>query len=64
MAIAGCALMTIIILVSLAAPLLTPYDPTFMDVTQKALPVSREHLLESTYFAVGQMPGFRKKPSL
>lgn len=38
MAIAGCALMTIIILVSLAAPLLTPYDPTLMDVTQKALP--------------------------
>ena len=45
MAIAGCALMTVIILVSLAAPLLTPYDPTLMDVTQKALPVSREHLL-------------------
>ena len=45
MAVAGCILTLLIIAASIAAPLLTPNDPSLMDVSQKALPLSPEHIL-------------------
>ncbi len=45
MAVIGSVVMLLICLASIAAPLLTPYDPSYIDVTQKALPLSAEHLL-------------------
>ena len=45
MAVAGCVMMFLILAASLAAPLLTPYDPTLMDLSQKELPISWQHPL-------------------
>ena len=45
MAVVGAAIMLIMIAMCLAAPLLTPYDPSLIDVKLKALPMSAEHPL-------------------
>ena len=45
MAVVGAIMLIIILLACICAPLLTPYDPTYIDVTQKSLPCSKEHLL-------------------
>lgn len=45
MAVVGAIMLIIILLACICAPLLTPYDPTFIDVTQKSLPCSKEHPL-------------------
>ncbi len=44
-AIVGAALLLVLLLSSLLAPLLTPYDPTFIDPAQKSLPPSWAHPL-------------------
>ena len=45
MAVAGSVMLVIILFACFGAPLLTSYDPNLMDVTQRGLPCSREHLL-------------------
>ena len=45
MAVAGMIGLFIIVSACLAAPLLTPYDPSFIDASIRALPPSAEHLL-------------------
>lgn len=45
LAVIGFVMMMLIILACVCAPLLTSYDPTFIDVTMKELPPSKEHLL-------------------
>ncbi|NLZ55277.1 MAG: ABC transporter permease [Clostridiaceae bacterium] len=45
LAVAGCVIMFLILAASLAAPLLTPYDPTFIDLSQRELPISWQHPL-------------------
>lgn len=45
LAIVGAVLTILIILLSFAAPLLTPYDPTLIDPSIRELPPSSEHIL-------------------
>ncbi|MCQ2400734.1 MAG: ABC transporter permease [Lachnospiraceae bacterium] len=45
LAVAGFIMMMLIILACVLAPLFTPYDPSYIDVTIKELPPSSEHLL-------------------
>lgn len=45
MALIGAVTLIIILFCCVFAPLLTPYDPNFIDIPQKNLPMSAEHLL-------------------
>jgi peptide/nickel transport system permease protein len=45
LAIIGLVIITILIMMSLCAPFITPYDPSFVDPSQRLLPPSSEHLL-------------------
>lgn len=45
LAVLGAAVLLIIILLSIAAPLLTPYDPLLIDIPNKSLPASSAHPL-------------------
>lgn len=45
MAIIGGVLLFVILAACILAPLLTPYDPILIDITQKSLPCSAEHPL-------------------
>ncbi len=45
MAVVGAIMLIIILLACICAPLLTPYDPIYIDVAQKSLPCSNEHPL-------------------
>ncbi|MEI8200468.1 MAG: ABC transporter permease [Eubacteriales bacterium] len=45
MAVIGAAILLFIVAVCICAPLLTPYDPNFINVAQKSLPISAQHLL-------------------
>ena len=45
LAVVGFLMMLLIILACVCAPLFTSYDPTFIDVSLKELPPSRDHLL-------------------
>lgn len=45
MALIGAVILFVILLCCIGAPLLTPYDPNLIDISQKGLPASSEHLL-------------------
>lgn len=45
LAVVGAVVLLLIVLLSVCAPLLTPYDPLYIDVSQKGLPMSQEHPL-------------------
>lgn len=45
MALIGSVMLIIILILCIFAPLFTPYDPTLIDVPNKNLPMSSEHLL-------------------
>lgn len=45
MALIGAVTLFVILFCCIFAPLLTPYDPNYIDISQKSLPASSEHLL-------------------
>ncbi|MEA4965499.1 MAG: ABC transporter permease [Oscillospiraceae bacterium] len=45
MAVIGVVILLVIVLSCICAPLLTPYSPNLIDLSQKGLPCSSEHLL-------------------
>lgn len=45
MALIGAVTLLVILFCCIFAPLLTPYDPNYIDISQKSLPASSEHLL-------------------